>query len=454
MSFPKIAIVGRPNVGKSALFNRLLKKRIAIVDEMEGVTRDRLYGTGEFQNHPYILVDTAGIQLDNYDPLNQEILQQSREAISEASVCIMVVDARIGLTEMDQEIARLLLKSKKPVCLAVNKIDDDHFENLLHEFHQLGITDIFAVSAVHGRNLYELFEVVFDKIKTLDFTPAEAGKKPVLSIVGRTNVGKSTFINQLTQTKRCVVSPEKATTRDAIEIELSHEGKDYILIDTAGIRRKQKERNVVEKFASIRTYEAIEKSDICLFLIDALDGMTAQEKKLMSEIYKQGKSCILIVNKWDLTSDHRMEHARQALIEECPFVSIYPILFISALTGRNVLKIYETLEKVYANRTRRIETGALNRFAETVQHKIPPPMVKGKRLRIYYMTQIKSSPPSFLFFVNKQTLLTHTYKRYLINQMRDTFDFFGSPLQFFLKSKKVRELSERLQKPDTAKSIS
>jgi len=194
--------------------------------------------------------------------------------------------------------------------------------------------------------------------------------------------------------KRCVVSPEQATTRDAIEIELSHEGKDYILIDTAGIRRKQKESNVVEKFASIRTYEAIEKSDICLFLIDALDGMTAQEKKLMSEIYKQGKSCIVIVNKWDLTHDHRMEHARQALIEECPFVSIYPIVFISALTGRNVLKLYEVLEQVYANRIRRVETGALNRFAEKVQHQIPPPMVKGKRLRIYYMTQIKSSPPS------------------------------------------------------------
>ncbi|MCH9633741.1 MAG: GTPase Der [Chlamydiae bacterium] len=438
MSFPKIAIVGRPNVGKSALFNRLLKKRIAIVDEMEGVTRDRLYGTGEFQNNPFILIDTAGIQLDDANPLNQEILLQSRQAIQEASFCVLVVDGRVGLTEMDQEIARLLLKSKKPVCLAVNKLDDEHLDYLAHQFYPLGISEVVGVSANHGRNLYELFEIIFSKIEPVD-EEQDAGKKPTLCIVGRTNVGKSTLINALTHSQRCVVSPERATTRDAIEIELQHEGKDYLLIDTAGIRRKQKELNVVEKFASIRTYEAIERSDICLFLIDAQEGMTAQEKKLMSEIYKQGKSCVLIVNKWDLVQDHRMEHTRQALIHECPFLDIYPILFTSALTGRNLLKMYEIIDQVYINRTKRIDTAALNRFIEQAQHKTPPPMVKGKRLRIYYMTQIKTSPPSFLFFVNSQSRLTHTYKRYLINQMRESFNFFGCPLQFFLKSKKTRE---------------
>lgn len=440
MSIPKVAVVGRPNVGKSALFNRLLKKRVAIVDEMEGVTRDRLYATSEFQNNPFILIDTAGIQLDDPNPMNQEILHQSRLAISEASFCIFVVDSRTGPTQMDQEIAKLLLKSKKPVCLAVNKVDDEHLEHLLHQFYRLGIKDMLAVSAAHGRNLYELLEVVFDKI---ELEPAqEEQTKPILSIVGRTNVGKSTLINTLTQKKRCVVSPERATTRDAIEIELNYEGREYLLIDTAGIRRKQKETNVVEKFASIRTFEAIDRSDICLFIIDALEGMTAQEKKLLSEIYKQGKSCVILVNKWDLTHDHRMEHARQALIKECPFVEIYPVVFISALTGRNMAKIYEQIDLVYASRTSRIDTALLNKFIETAQHQSPPPYVKGKRLRIYYMTQIKSSPPSFLCFVNKQSLLTPTYKRYLMNQMRASFDFTGSPLQFFLKSKKVKPKAE------------
>ncbi len=446
MLCPKIAIVGRPNVGKSALFNRLLKKRVAIVDEMEGVTRDRLYATGEFQNKLFILVDTAGIQLNDYNPMNQEVLEQSRLAIAEASFCIFVVDGRIGPTQMDEEIAKLLLKSNKPVCLAVNKVDDEHLEHLMHQFYALGIRDMIAVSASHGRNLYELLEIVFKKI-SIEEAFEEKRSNPVLSIVGRTNVGKSTLINNLAQEKRCVVSPEQATTRDAIEIELSYQGKEYTLIDTAGIRRKQKELNVVEKYASIRTFEAIERSDICIFVIDALEGMTSQEKKLLSTIYEQGKSCLILVNKWDLTHDVRMEHAKQALIRECPFVEIFPIMFISALTGRNVLKIYEHLDQIYANRTRRLETGQLNRFVEKALHQAPPPMVKGKRLRIYYMTQVKSSPPSFVCFVNKQNLLTPTYKRYLMNQMRDTFEFSGSPLQFFMKSKQVKPKSEVAPSP-------
>lgn len=445
MTLPKIAIIGRPNVGKSALFNRLLKKRIAIVDEMEGVTRDRLYATSEFESHPYILIDTAGIQLDDYNPLNQEILEQSREAIIEADFCILVVDGRIGITEMDQAIANLLRQYNKPMCLAVNKIDDEHLDHLTSAFYKLGIDKMVGVSASHGRHLYELLEFVFEDID-LEGRGDIAEKKPTLSIVGRTNVGKSTLINQLVGQKRCVVSPEAATTRDAIEIELTHEDQSYLLIDTAGIRRKQKETEVVEKFASIRTFEAIDRSDVCLFLMSAEDGMTAQEKKLLSEIYKRGKSCILIVNKWDLATGYRMEHSRAALIQECPFLEIYPILFISALTGRNVSKIFTTLKEVFENRYRRIETSALNKFIEKAQQNAPPPMVKGKRLRVYYMTQIKSSPPSFLFFVNKQSLLTVTYKRYLINQIRETFNFFGSPVQFFLKSKdKQKEESRRAQ---------
>lgn len=437
MNYPKVALVGRPNVGKSALFNRILKKRVSIVDEMEGVTRDRLYAEADFEGKPFILVDTAGIQLHDEDPLNLEILEQSRRAIAEASACIFVVDARVGLTELDREVAKLLLKSGKPVSLAVNKVDDEHLEHLVFPFYKLGFKEVFGVSASHGRLLYELLESVFSRV-SLDELPCENPEKnPVLSIIGRTNVGKSTLINALSHSQRCVVSPEQATTRDAIELELEHEGKKYLLIDTAGIRRKQKEKEVVEKFASIRTFDAIERSDICLFLIDAQEGMTAQEKKLLSEIYNQGKSCIVLVNKWDLVKGFRMEHVRSALIAESPFLSIYPILFISALTKRNLDEIYPLVEKVFINRTQRFGTSQINRFFEQAIYQNPPPMVKGRRLRVYYATQIKSAPPSFLLFVNKQALLTPTYKRYLMNQMRKEFDCFGSPLQFFLKSKTV-----------------
>lgn len=447
MTFPKIALIGRPNVGKSALFNRLLKKRIAIVDEMEGVTRDRLYASSEFEGHPFILIDTAGMQLHDEDPLNLEILEQSRLAIEEASFCFFVVDGRVGLTDLDFEIAQLLLKRKKPVCVAVNKIDDEHLDPLISAFYSLGFKDIVGVSASHGRHLYELLEIAFKEPtlkKPIDYS---LRLNPVLSIVGRTNVGKSTLINALTEMKRCVVSPEQATTRDAIEIELKHKDKTYTLIDTAGIRRKQKEKQVVEKFASIRTFEAIEKSDLCLFVIDALSGMTAQEKKLLSEIYERAKSLILLVNKWDLAKGYRMEHAKQALIQECPFLSIYPILFISALTKRNLSMLYPLIDQVYAKRTQRIETSSLNRFFEKALHQNPPPLIKGKRLRVYYATQIKEAPPSFLLFVNKESLLTPTYKRYLMNQMRKAFDCFGSPLQFFLKPKtpKASKSSEEKQ---------
>lgn len=439
MVLQKIAIIGRPNVGKSALFNRLLKKRVSIVDEVEGVTRDRIYAQSEFQDQVFILIDTAGIELSDHSELNQKILEQSKKAIEEADFCIFVVDGQVGLTKMEEKIGKLIREHGKPACVAVNKIDDDvHLPNLA-PFYQLGFAKTIGISASHGRNIYELLEIAFEHLPKLEFPFEEpADKKITASIIGRANVGKSTFVNFLSQQERCVVSAEAGTTRDAIEIEIQDEEQSYLLIDTAGIRRKSKEKDSVEKFAHIRTIEAIERSDVCLFMISTEDGMTFQEKKILSEIYRQGKSCIILVNKWDLASNHRMEHAKQALIRECPFVEIYPIIFISALTGRNVDQVFQTLEKVCQSRKLRIETGELNRFLLKTLQKNAPSTILGKRLRIYYMTQVKTNPPSFLCFINNSSLLTATYKRYLINQMREEFDFSGTPIQFFLRNKNAK----------------
>ena len=435
MVLPKIAIIGRPNVGKSALFNRLLKKRIAIVDEMEGVTRDRLYGEGEFEGEPYILIDTAGIQMTDPSELNLDLIKQTTRAIEEADYCVFVVDAKIGVTQMDVEIANLIRRHKKPVCLAANKVDLDQHFDYVHPFHKLGFENLIDISAEHGRNIYELLEIIFGNLPETDKQEMPIGHKEMISIIGRTNAGKSTLINYLAKEPRCVVSPVAGTTRDAIEVEISFNEKSYLFIDTAGVRRKNKEKEVVEKFAHIRTMEAIEKSEVCLFLLSALEGLTAQEKKILSEIYRMGKSCVIVVNKWDLVQGFQMEHVHQALLKDCPFLSIYPTIFISALTGRNIEKLYSAIERVCVSRHQKLETSALNKFILKAVQKQPPPMVKGKRLKVYYITQVKSAPPSFLFFVNHSGLLTNNYKRYLINQLRDTFDLTGSPVQFFLKSK-------------------
>lgn len=441
MVFPKIAIIGRPNVGKSALFNRLLKKRIAIVDEMEGVTRDRLYGEGEFENNPYLLIDTAGIETTDHSELNLKLLDQTKLAIQEADICIFVVDAKVGITKMDEEVASLIRKFKKPVCLAANKVDTDSHMELTYAFHKLGFEDVLGISAEHGRNIYELLEATFSHLPKLALEDGCRPKKETISIVGRPNVGKSTLLNYLANEPRCVVSPVPGTTRDAIEVEIKYESKSYIFIDTAGVRRKNKEKEVVEKFAHIRTMGAIDRSDVCLFLMSAEDGMTSQEKKILSEIYEMGKSCVIVVNKWDLAKGFRMEHAFQALLKECPFLSIYPVLFISAKTGRNIDKLYPLIERVCQSRSQRIETPQLNRFILKAMQKNSPPMVQGKRLKVYYLTQVKSNPPSFLFFVNHANRLTPTYKRYLINQLREAFDLIGTPVQFFLKSKTIKNKS-------------
>jgi GTPase len=448
LSLPKIAIVGRPNVGKSALFNRLCGKRISIVDEEEGITRDRLYAEADFFGQRFCLIDTGGIAKGADLPFNELVLRQSEKAIEEADAAIFVVDGPAGPTQLDLDVAKILLRQKKPVIVAVNKIDRLSDEALIHEFHSLSFSRLLAVSAVQGFRIAELMEQIAalfpqPTVSAPLIEPPPDPLRPIrVAIAGRPNVGKSTLLNQLLGIERAIVSPIAGTTRDAIDHPLTVDGQGYLLIDTAGIRRKSAEHESVDKFAAIRTKEAIERSDAVLLVLDANQGLTAQEKRIASDIESLGKSCILIFNKWDLVHGFRMETVLRAVREQVPFLAHCPTLFLSALKGRNTQKIFPLLCEVYADRSRRITTGALNQFIERCIQKYHPPMLTGKRLRIYYMTQVEVAPPKFVFFVNRPKLMTPHYVKYLVNQFRETFRFSGCPLVFELRGKKEEPAEE------------
>ncbi len=431
----KLAIVGRPNVGKSALFNRICGRRIAIVDEAEGVTRDRLYKEVVLMDRPCQLIDTGGVNAQSKAVFNQEIKEQAELAIAEADACILVVDAIVGLTDPDLEVGRMLLKAKKPLCVAVNKVDDPSKEVLVHQFYQLGIQDMVPVSAAHGLNMATLIQIILDKTPVIEegYDTVDHAK---VAIVGKTNVGKSTLINKLLDDTRCIVSPIPGTTRDSIDVSIEADGVPYTFIDTAGIRRKHSELEVVDKFATIRTAKAIERADVCLMMLDAISGVSHQDKKILNMIEEAGKGCIIIFNKWDLIKEHRMEHLLQAVRQECPFVNHCPILIISALQGKHLDKIFTQIEVVYREGNRTVNTAKLNQFLVDAQIKHHPPMLKGRRLRIYYMTQFQTQPPQFLLFLNKKDNMTKTYLKYLYNQFRLTFGFIGNPVKFILKGKK------------------
>lgn len=435
---PKLAIVGRPNVGKSALFNRLCNQRIAIVDEMEGVTRDRLYAYGDLFGFKFELIDTGGIDTHSTAIFNEEIKRQAEIAIEEADTLVMVVDSKIGITPLDQEVAKTLLKSKKPVVLAVNKIDDISQEHLMHQFYPLGIKKMIAVSAAHGFHAAELLEMAFEGFPRDQQSAKEEGIINV-AIVGRPNVGKSSLVNYLLDENRCIVSPIPGTTRDSVDISFDHEGQRYTLIDTAGIRRKKAEHEVVDKFAYIRTERAIERADLCVLMIDVQDGLTAQDKKIANMIEKSGKPCVVLFNKWDLVKGFRMEHCLQSINEEAPFLTYCPKLFTSAVSGRNIDKLFGHVLEVYHAARQRITTHQLNKFLEAAMQRTHPPMLSGKRLRVYYMAQVDVNPPRFVFFVNNVHLMTSTYKRYLYNQFREVYPFPGVPLVFHLRGKEKRE---------------
>lgn len=447
---PKLAIVGRPNVGKSALFNRICKQKIAIVDEAEGVTRDRLYAEAELFGLNFQVIDTGGIDPRSRLPFNEAIKRQAEIAIEEADTIIQVVDGQIGLTELDKEVATTLLKTQKPVCLAVNKIDHHSKTDLMHQFYSLGISRVIPVSASQGWQIAELLEAAFQDYRQEVEEEEELADSIKVAIVGRPNVGKSSLVNYLLDDERCIVSPIAGTTRDSVDNSFTHDNQLYTLIDTAGIRRKGSEHEVVDKFAAIRTERAIERSDLCLLMLDAQMGMTAQDKKIANRIEEAGKGCIILLNKWDLVKGYRMEHCLKGIEEEVPFLKHCPKVFISALSGRNIDKIFPIVLEVYENSMKRITTHQLNKFIGAALQRNHPPMIMGKRLRIYYMAQVDVQPPKFILFVNYPNLMIESYKKYLYNQFRETYAFTGVPITMHLKGKEKRERPEHsLAKEDS-----
>lgn len=441
---PKLAIVGRPNVGKSAIFNRICKKKIAIVDEAEGVTRDRLYAEGEIFGLHFEVIDTGGIDQRSRALFNEHIKQQAEIAIEEADTIVMVVDAQVGITDLDKEVAQILLRTKKPLCLAVNKVDNYEKMDSIYPFYSLGISRIVAVSAAQGWHIAEMLEMAFEGFKPLEEEPKDPSLIN-LAIIGRPNVGKSSLVNFLLDEERCIVSPIPGTTRDSIDIKFMVGATPFNLIDTAGIKRKHAEHDVVEKFASIRTDRAIERADICLLMLDAQEGLTTQEKKIANQIEEAGKGCILLLNKWDLVKGFRMEHCLQEIEENAPFLKHCPKLFMSAKTGRNVDKIFELVSQVHDETQKRITTHQLNKFIESAQQKNHPPMLMGKRLRIYYMAQVAIQPPVFILFVNNHRLMIESYRKYLYNQFRETYGFTGVPIRIHLKGKERKEREQHAE---------
>jgi GTP-binding protein len=450
---PRLALVGRPNVGKSALFNRIAKKRIAIVDEAEGVTRDRLYADADCFGKPFEVIDTGGINPQSEIPFQEEIRRQAEIAIEEADVIVMVVDVTVGPTTLDELVSRLLLRTGKRVILAVNKIDDRSRLDLLYPFYSLGISRVIGVSATQNFQIAELLEEAFQGL-SLPEENAQEHEAIRLAIVGRPNVGKSTIVNYLLDEERCVVSPIAGTTRDSIDAAIQSGEDHFILIDTAGIRRKAAEHDVVEKFAAVRTERAIDRADVCVLVVDAERGITTQEKRIAREIEAQGKGCILLFNKWDLVKGFRMEHCRKSFEIDTPFLNHCPILFVSGLTGRNLDQLFKAAKEVHEQQNRRITTGQLNKFVEKAIQKYHPPMLEGgKRLKIFYLAQVDVQPPRFVLFVNNANLMSETYKKYLINQFRETYGFLGSPIQFFLKGRAVKAEKSEEAAPAPASTL-
>jgi GTPase len=436
MSRPvKIALVGRPNVGKSALFNRICQKRISIVDEAEGVTRDRLYAETEVFGRRVEMIDTGGIGSDSKIDFQEEIQRQAEIAIEEADHLIMVVDAKVGVTIWDERLAKWLLTNKKRVSLAVNKVDRGDVE-AIHPFASLGIAQMTAVSATQGYQIAELLEQALDGLEKLEEEESHSNAMKI-AIIGRPNSGKSTLLNVILNEERCIVSPIAGTTRDSVDVGIERKGQSYLFIDTAGIRRKAAEKEVVDKFAALRCEGAIERADICILMMDAQQGITIQEKRIASEITALGKGCIMLFNKWDLVQGYRLEHCLKGIRQQASFLNHCPAIFISAKSGRNVDHIWAHIQRVQREREKRITTGRLNKFLERAIQNCHPPMLQGRRLRIYYMAQVGVRPPHFVLFVNKTELMTDTYKKYLINRFREEYHFTGVPIEFTLRAKET-----------------
>lgn len=437
MTNPIVAIVGRPNVGKSTLFNQLVGERISIVDDQPGVTRDRIYADTEWLNRKITLVDTGGIDVDSQDQLVLQMRQQANVAIDTSEVVIFLVDGKEGVTPADQEVANLLRKANKPIVLAVNKIDAPHEEDMLYEFYNLGIGDPISISASHKRGLGDLLDAVIEHLPEQKVQDEDEDVIKI-AVLGKPNVGKSSIVNKLLGEERVIVSNIPGTTRDAIDTPFVANGQKYIIIDTAGIRRKSKISEELERYSVVRALAAIRRCDVALLVIDATEEVTEQDKRIAGLIHEEGKGCIIIMNKWDLIEKdtNTMNEFRKRLANDLAFMQYAPSLFTSARTGQRLNNIIEMVNQVYAQCTFRISTGVLNECIADAVAFTEPPTDKGKRLKIYYGTQVAIKPPTFVLFVNDPDLMHYSYLRYLENQFRKNFGLEGTPIRFILRERK------------------
>ena len=437
-----VAIVGRPNVGKSLLFNKLTGHRTSIVEDTPGVTRDRIYGDCEWCGHTFSLVDTGGIEPGTENDMLKFMRRQAEIGIELADAVIMVVDVKSGVTAADQDVATMLRKSKKPVALAVNKCDSIGLVNPdVFEFYSLGIGDLFETSAVHGHGTGDLLDWVVANIPTED-EEAEEEEIIKVAIVGKPNVGKSSLLNRILGEERVIVSNVAGTTRDAIDSYFENETGKYCFIDTAGMRRKSRIDDIIEKYSNMRTISAIERSDVCLILVDANDGVTEQDTKIAGLVHEAGKAAIIVVNKWDAVENketNTMRDKELAVKDGLSYMPYAPVHFISALTGSRVDKLFEMIQSVHEQNTSRISTGQLNSILADATARVQPPSDKGRRLKIYYMTQAGTKPPHFVIFCNDARLFHFSYQRYLENQIRDVFGLKGTPVRITIRQKGDKE---------------
>ena len=437
MAKPIVAVVGRPNVGKSTLFNKIIGKRLSIVDDTPGVTRDRIYGDAEWQGKKLMLVDTGGIEPKTDDIILSSMRNQAQLAIDTAAVIIFVTDLKSGVTAADMDVAAMLQKSGKPIVLCVNKCDkigDVPME--FYEFYNLGLGDPIAVSSVHGHGTGDLLDAVMDNIDYREFEETEEDIINV-AVIGKPNAGKSSLINFISGEERSIVSNIAGTTRAAIDTKITRNGVNYNFIDTAGLRRKSKVEDNIEKYSVIRAKMAIERADVCVIMIDGVDGFTEQDSKVAGLALEEGKACIIAVNKWDAVEKDgtTLDKYRKKLMVDFSFMPYAPIVFISAKTGQRVDRLFELIKYVNEQNTMRISTGMLNDILADATARVQPPTDKGKRLKIYYMTQASTKPPTFVCFCNKAELFHFSYQRYLENQIRSTFGLEGTPIRFVIRER-------------------
>ena len=441
MSKPVVAIVGRPNVGKSTLFNALAGEKISIVKDTPGVTRDRIYADVSWLDRDFTMIDTGGIEPDSSDIILSQMREQAQIAIDTSDVIIFITDVRQGLIDADSKVADMLRRSGKPVVLVVNKVDSfDKFMPDVYEFYNLGIGDPIPVSAASRLGIGDMLDEVISHFPEKDEEEGE-DERPRIAIVGKPNVGKSSIINKLLGEQRVIVSDIAGTTRDAIDTEIVHNGKEYVFIDTAGLRRKNKIKEELERYSIIRTVTAVERADVVLVVIDAAEGVTEQDAKIAGIAHERGKGIVIVVNKWDAIekNDKTMREYENEIRRVLSFMPYAEIMYVSAETGQRLQKLYDVIDMVIANQTLRVATGVLNEIMMEAVAMQQPPSDKGKRLKLYYITQVSVKPPTFVIFVNDKELMHFSYTRYLENKIREAFGFKGTSLKFFIRERKEKD---------------